>query len=53
MTTYDEICEKLGFKLENYRVECSNKEDDSKESPFNALTLAELDYVIDFMMSIK
>ena len=31
MITYDTICEKLGFKLEDYKVAHSNTEDDSKK----------------------
>lgn len=48
MTTYESICEKLGFRLEDYRPQISKTEDDSLESPFKKLTGEELDYVIQY-----
>ena len=48
MTIYESICEKLGFRLEDYRPQISQPEDDSLESPFRNLTGAELDYVIQY-----
>lgn len=32
--TYENICNKLGFTLENYKPDISDYEDDSKISPF-------------------
>ena len=52
MITYEGICKKLGFKLEEYRVEHSGVEDDSRKSPFSVLTLAELDFIEEYVMNM-
>ncbi len=46
---YDKICEKLGFRLEDYKLPHFDTEDDSWESPFKKLTLEELDFLTEYM----
>jgi len=44
---YEEICKKLGFNPSEYNFVPSGYEDDSKESPFLALTQEERWYLYD------
>lgn len=48
MITYEGICEKLGFRLEDYSPKYSGHEDDSIPNPFSVLTSEELDFVINY-----
>lgn len=51
--TYDSICKKLGFTIEEYKHIYSGHEDDSKESPFAVLTLEESLFLNDYLMEHK
>jgi hypothetical protein len=46
--TYESICEKLGFRLEEYDPEIQGTECD-EPSPFRMLSEEELDFVIDYL----
>ena len=48
---YDMICEKLGFRLENYQFPHFDTEDDSWESPFRKLTIEERDFLTDYAIA--
>ena len=42
---YKRICEKLGFEPREYKFPDFDTEDDSWESPFEVLTVEEIDYL--------
>lgn len=49
--TYDSICKKIGFDplVDGYKFKISDHEDDRQVSPFAPLTLAELDFLADYI----
>ena len=49
--TYESICKKLGFDVENYKPEVSDYEDDSRISPFSILTIEESEFLYDYLKS--
>ena len=49
--TYENICNKLGFTLENYKPDISDYEDDSEISPFSKLTKEESDFLLNYILS--
>lgn len=51
--TYESICKKLGFRPEDYKYTYSGYEDDSKKSPFDILTLDELDVLCRYLEQTK
>ncbi len=51
--TYESICDKLGFKPEEYEYSFSGYEDDSKASPLAVLSEEELDFLIKYLISVK
>lgn len=50
---YKRICDKLGFKLEDYKPSFSDTEDDSKPNPFAVLSLDELDYLMLYLKKAR
>lgn len=46
--SYESICKKLGFTMEDDTPCCSDYEDDSKPSPFSILTDEESDFLIEY-----
>ena len=48
--TYESICEKLGFRpfIDDYDIPVKDFEDDSWESPFRALSSAELSFLLEY-----
>lgn len=53
MITYESICEKLGFKIEDYHPKYSNTEDDSRERPFDKLTVEELSFLCKYISEVR
>ncbi len=55
MITYEGICEKIGFDpiVEGKRLEPSNYEDDSQESPFEKLSVEELEFLTSYLIKNK
>lgn len=50
--TFDSICNKLGFDFSTYSTPEPEFEDDNYDNPFDKLSIAELDFVIDYMRKI-
>ncbi|MCP1103605.1 hypothetical protein M2454_002930 [Aequitasia blattaphilus] len=53
MITYESLCKKLGFDILTYKVETSGTEDDSRENPFMALDIEELDFLGEYLQKHK
>ncbi len=47
--TYESICKKLGFDVEDYEPVVSDHEDDSRVSPFSVLTIEESEFLYDYL----
>ena len=47
--TYENICKKLGFDIEDYEPVVSDHEDDSRVSPFSVLTIEESEFLYDYL----
>lgn len=48
---YNQICQKLGFRLEDYKFPHFETEDDSWESPFRKLTEEEYDFITEYIQA--
>ena len=47
--TYESICNKLGFTIEDYKPEASNTEGDTKPNPFSCLSVEEIDFLVKYI----
>ena len=47
--TYESICKKLGFTLENPKYNVSNYENDHEINPFSVLNDEEMEYVGEYL----